>query len=78
MLNYKPVKGDLITNLFNIIKMDNEENTTPKHECSGDDCQHEEHNTAPAADNASENTGSEEAACKACAGEEGAEHTCNM
>ena len=50
--------------------MDNEENTTEKHECSGDDCQHEEHKTeAPKEDMSS---------CKACSGEEGAEHTCSM
>ncbi len=58
--------------------MDNEENTTKKHECTGDDCQHEEH-TAPAADDATpENTSPEDTACKACAGEEGAEHSCKM
>jgi len=45
-----------------------EENKT--HECVGDECSHEEHATeAPATDMAS---------CKACSGEEGAEHTCGM
>jgi hypothetical protein len=56
--------------------MDNEENTTPKHDCVGDDCQHEDH-VAPVAD-APVAAPSEEATCKACAGEENAEHSCKM
>ena len=58
--------------IINIKKME-EENKT--HECTGDECTHEEHTTdapateAPAADMSS---------CKACSGEEGAEHTCGM
>ena len=41
------------------------------HECTGPDCQHEDHSeaTAPA---------EEAPACRACSGEEGAEHTCSM
>ncbi len=42
------------------------------HTCTGSDCEHDEHKeevAAPAADMSS---------CKACSGEEGAEHTCGM
>ena len=57
----------------------------PTHECTGDDCKHESH-AAPVADAApaegdavvapAEGDAAPAMECKACAGEEGAEHTC--